>query len=264
MNHRDWERVMKATAAREAAWQVMAVLAHHANDKTRLCWPSWNLLLEETHLARSSLSRAIKRLLELGEVQVVQHSGGQRATLYVVTLLAPRELSERYPSEVAQRDRRNGPRGSFRDPPEVAQNAPEVAQRYTPIGTSENVNYVNVRDERHEADDESSPSLQGATPPAPPNGTDADPSFSHVNRHVPEDNAPLSDKDELAQTLLGLHPALRTRFNALRVVWKDPEAAEELACTHDSEVPPCPVCGADGCMRRWSSKLQCFAKSRVS
>lgn len=88
MKPREIQRIMAATEATGAAWQVLIALAVHARDETRQAFPSLPVLVEETHMHRKSVQRAIDRLLELGEIVILEQAHRGRATTYLVLTAA--------------------------------------------------------------------------------------------------------------------------------------------------------------------------------
>jgi len=67
---------VRASAPSHTAKLVMMILAHHHNDQTGRCFPSYERIAEEAGLAKSSVTRAIKELVAANLIQKVK---GKRA-----------------------------------------------------------------------------------------------------------------------------------------------------------------------------------------
>ena len=88
--HRVYNDVHDTTATEQ---QVLALLAHFADDKTGQCFPSIETLARQSHLGRSTIMRNLDSLKEKGYLKWI--SGGRKkrgrvlSNLYKLTLPKP-------------------------------------------------------------------------------------------------------------------------------------------------------------------------------
>lgn len=61
---------------------VLLVLANHYNRETGRCNPGYRRVARESGLGRSTIGRAVGRLVALGELAVVESGAGHRPTKY--------------------------------------------------------------------------------------------------------------------------------------------------------------------------------------
>ena len=131
--HRVYNDVHDTTATEQ---QVLALLAHFADDKTGQCFPSIETLARQSHLHRATVMRCLDSLKQKGYLKWI--SGGRKkkgrvlSNLYKLTLPKPAlkrgepELegfwgdADDSDARVAQRD----PHPSHSAPPIVAQRDP--------------------------------------------------------------------------------------------------------------------------------------------
>ena len=65
---------------------VLIALANHANGETGQCWPSQRTIAREAGVATGTVSEALKRLTEIGEVEIVAPGDQRRSTRYRLPL----------------------------------------------------------------------------------------------------------------------------------------------------------------------------------
>ena len=88
--HRVYNDVQDTTATEQ---QVLALLAHFADDKTGQCFPSIETLARQTHLSRATVIRCLDALKRKGYLKWI--SGGRKkrgrvlSNLYKLTLPKP-------------------------------------------------------------------------------------------------------------------------------------------------------------------------------
>jgi len=88
--HRVYNDVQDTTATEQ---QVLALLAHFADDKTGQCFPSIETLARQSHLHRATVMRSLDSLKEKGYLKWI--SGGRKksgrvlSNLYKLTLPKP-------------------------------------------------------------------------------------------------------------------------------------------------------------------------------
>lgn len=71
------------SGSRGFARLVLISLANHAND-TDLCWPSMRTIAREAGISVGSVPAQVKRLIELGEIEVVTAGNARTSTRYRV------------------------------------------------------------------------------------------------------------------------------------------------------------------------------------
>ena len=99
--HRVYNDVQGTTATEQ---QVLALLAHFADDKTGLCFPSIETLARQSHLHRATVIRSLDSLKQQGLLKWM--SGGRKkkgrvlSNLYKLTL--PKPVPKREEVELAE------------------------------------------------------------------------------------------------------------------------------------------------------------------
>jgi hypothetical protein len=90
MSIRIMQRVWDYSEAREGALLVLLAIADNADSETGEAWPSIKLLAQKTRLSPRAVSYATKKLVDLGEIEVLERGGRKgergRANRYRVTL----------------------------------------------------------------------------------------------------------------------------------------------------------------------------------
>jgi Helix-turn-helix domain len=74
---------------------VLLALANHANSETGECHPGFRRIAHEANCAPSTVTAAIRRLVELGEVEVSARGTGRATTKYHLPWLSTGGLSAR-------------------------------------------------------------------------------------------------------------------------------------------------------------------------
>lgn len=67
---------------------VFVALCDHANQRTRIAWPSQRLIAEEMGMGRATVERALERLAAVGLVEIAEPVQARRSTRYRI----PREM----------------------------------------------------------------------------------------------------------------------------------------------------------------------------
>jgi Helix-turn-helix domain len=73
--------VLQHSRAKGVTRLVLISLANHANDQS-MCWPSQRTIAREAGIGKGTVSLAIDRLLEMGELTIVLKGGSHSSTRY--------------------------------------------------------------------------------------------------------------------------------------------------------------------------------------
>lgn len=100
---------------------VLLAIADRANDEGTDAWPSIETLAGKTRASESTVKRSIRRLVELGELDVIEVGTGRRSSRYRVAVEGGQIDT---PSEGGQFDR-----GVTREPPGGSRVTPDTSLR---------------------------------------------------------------------------------------------------------------------------------------
>ena len=75
-----WEH----SRAAGTALLVQLALADNASDETSVCWPSIPTLARKTRTSKNTVLRALRELVDLGEVSIEEPGGGRRSNRYLL------------------------------------------------------------------------------------------------------------------------------------------------------------------------------------
>ena len=120
---RDPHSILRAigmhSEARCAARAVLTVLASHVNyhgSDAQACFPSQTTLAKLANVTIRTVQRALKRLVELGEIEILEKGTGHRSTRYRLTILnalskmSPQRRQKRHPNLPPLKGGREQPR----------------------------------------------------------------------------------------------------------------------------------------------------------
>lgn len=96
MSYKDVDRFLEHTTLDGKAWQVMAVICHHANFEAGVAWPSQDTLATKAKCSTKTVQRAVQQAVAAGELVVIPGRGRGNLTRYVVLVgLSEAEQQER-------------------------------------------------------------------------------------------------------------------------------------------------------------------------
>ncbi len=117
--HSILEAIGKHSKSRLGVRAVLTVLASHVRytgDDAQACFPSQRKIAELAHVTVRTVQRAIKKLVELGEIEIIEIGNGHRSTRYRLTILnaltklSPLGRQKRHPNLSPTRGERKKPR----------------------------------------------------------------------------------------------------------------------------------------------------------
>ncbi len=79
--------VLTSSESKGVTRLVAISLANHANDEA-MCWPAQRTIAAEAGIGVGTVSLAIKRLVAMGELRVVENGGPARSARYVLVHLS--------------------------------------------------------------------------------------------------------------------------------------------------------------------------------
>ena len=129
MGYKSVENVMKHSASRGTDRLVLMVLATHADDETGECYPSRDLLCQESAMAERNLIYCLNRLEALGEIAIHRGNGRGNLTAYKLTFSAAQK-PERMQSLASFSEDKKGAKSGEKGAMERVQNPVERVQDF--------------------------------------------------------------------------------------------------------------------------------------
>ena len=74
--------VEDSPAAKGPAHHVLMFLAYRADNETWICWPGYGHIAKRTGLSMKTVQRAVDKLVELGDIEIVSGGAGNRSNHY--------------------------------------------------------------------------------------------------------------------------------------------------------------------------------------